>query len=160
MRLLWDIYPDAAKRLTRAFAAGCSLVYSFHNIHSEDDVELFLYFSDFISENFNAPAEEYMIYSDVDDAMDAYIAAAQWLDVYEIPERYMVFMLLTEFVIWYEFYDTILRMQNYDPTKMDELRGLIDFFGAWLFIPPEEIHEFASKTFQKVKQKTVEMSQG
>jgi len=151
MNLLWKIAPDIADRLTRCLVAGSYVIYEFDNT-TTDELNHYLIFSEFLSDCYTDTPEEYLDYPDVDSALDDFIDAAQGLEILEVPERYEQFKILTNFVLYAEFYGEFDKYDHYDPKNVDYYRNLIEFFAGWLGIPPEDRDRIASLEFQEIKE--------
>lgn len=151
MELLWRISPVSADRLTKVLCSGLYIIADFASIGTED-VDSYLFFAGFLEDTCGCTVEDYLIFKDVEEAIDTYIDAMQWLNVYEVPERLVFGIMLIDFTICYEFGHDISEFEEYDPDYFQERHGLIEFFGSWMLLSREELHEIAVDSFSRMKQ--------
>ena len=142
--------------LAQAFSAGSVVLYQFYSMEDVEDLELFLFFSDFIETFYSEDPEEFLCYSTADEALAAYEEAAKYLSEHRIPERLQIFSGLVELIFYYEFHSTITWYYKYDPKDVTEYRGYIDYLGEWLGLSDTVIFEIADEIFRKVQRSFTE----
>ena len=103
MDLLWRVYPEAAKKLVTAWGAGLVIIYDFESICDPEHLDLYICFSQFLGQFTDSP-EKYMVYKSISEAFEAYNHACEWLYIYEVPERFIVFEVLTLWIMYLDYY--------------------------------------------------------
>lgn len=152
MDLIWRIQPEAAHYICQAFGSAGVVLYEFHCMKEDSELDLFLCFADFMGMFFTSTPEEYLTYKNADEALDAYQEASVYLREHNIPERIKLFNILAGLVITYEFGDEYIQeLDHYDPKEFDRYSGFLEYLGSWLGLSKEEIHDLASKEFQQAK---------